>query len=205
MNRTNATATRRHARDHSDKPSYYRPRRQMTAEERAENEARFLQHQQAAQARLQQQMCGSPQAQATQVKPMRREDKYDKALEVAQLFEVERVQVAPNAWHYHVPCLSGAHPEHLVVLRAGQVQCVNCEARAICYHILCSVGRPVAVFVQQCRGVVDAEELRLIYDYHIAALLGLPESLKALARAELEAAKLRLEAQTINSADQIAA
>jgi hypothetical protein len=102
--------------------------------------------------------------------------------------------LAPKHPVYYVPCggsCGSEHHKHTVSMVGDVVKC-DCPARATCYHILCTFGLPVAVLSIQCRWASDQEELELVIAHHTPAIAGLPESLKAIARVEIRAARERL-------------
>ncbi|MGA9772270.1 MAG: hypothetical protein WBV94_24775 [Blastocatellia bacterium] len=117
-----------------------------------------------------------------------------KALELSQQ-RIERCEVEPGLIEYYTPCASGKHEHHIVTVAAGRAVC-DCPAFVFCKHLLASVGRPALVAVQQLRWARELLEVDEIVSFHVEALRGLPESLKALVRSEISVARRRIEAQT---------
>jgi hypothetical protein len=92
-----------------------------------------------------------------------------------------------------VPCTSGERAFHMVTVKDDLVTC-DCPARAICKHVLSSVGRPVAQFAMQARWSEDLETLREVVRFYSEGLRWLPLPLREIARAEYQAARERLSA-----------
>ena len=122
----------------------------------------------------------------------------NKALEMSRE-RIERLEVGQGHIEFYTPCASGKHKEHVVTVKDGKATC-DCHAWGFCKHILASVGRSVAVAIQQCRWATEPEEIDEILSLHAPAIRQIPEPLKALARSEALASKRRLEVGNVGAA-----
>jgi len=120
-----------------------------------------------------------------------KENKFDKAIEHARRPMERAGSEDEGPVHFYVPCGSGRHKGHTVVVAGDRITC-DCEARVICYHILSSIGRPVAQFAMQSRWAEDQETLREVVKYYAESLRYLPLPLREIERAEYLAACRRL-------------